>query len=336
MAKSRIEWTEEVWNPIRGCSRVSEGCRNCYAERIAARFNKPGGLAVGGGQYPAQAFHGLATMTPQGPRWTGKIRFASELIDAPLGWERPRRVFVNSMSDLFHDDVKIAWLDQIFAVMVLAREHTFQILTKRPRRMRDYLSSPATPERIRLALEGFLQKGDSAYELRWPIENIWVGASVEDQSAADERIPFLLDAPAAVRWISAEPLLGPLDLERYLLALRHEGRHACRGVHWVVAGGESGPAARPMHPDWARALRGQCKVAGVPFFFKQWGAWAPMVFGQPENRRYGEFHGDRFFESCLCSAGLSEAMKMLGKRAAGRKLDGREWDEYPNLQPVCR
>lgn len=259
---TKIEWTDETWNPVRGCAIVSKGCTNCYAMKQAHRFSGPG-----------QPYEGLTKLTKGGPVWTGKIRLVPERLDDPLRWKEPRRIFVNSMSDLFHEDVPHEFIARVFATMVEARQHTFQILTKRPARMLEVMK--------RFVAENEEFGGELPEDV--PPRNVWLGVSTEDQAAADERIPLLLQTPAAVRWISAEPLLGPIDLgiHRYgetvrsYLRLRERGRggdiQSGVGLDWVVAGGESGPGARPMHPDWARSLRDQCKAAGVAFLFKQWG-----------------------------------------------------------------
>ncbi len=342
-----ITWTDETWNPIRGCTRVSEGCRNCYAESVAARFSGPG-----------QPYEGLARMTPSGPRWTGKIGYADHHLLDPLRWTRPRRIFVNSMSDLFHDGVSQWTLDRIFAVMALAPRHQFQVLTKRPSRMLDYLGATnARSQVLGTAWEMLGHPPLHKYAHQciltrpWPLPNVWLGVSVEDQATADQRIPLLLQTPAAVRWVSAEPLLGPLDLERSLTWVLRAPRdlsaaaleagaimERLRGVDWVVVGGESGPGARPMHPEWAQSLRDQCQAAGVPYFFKQWGEWVG-----PGHPWYG-----RLPERELCwmrsDGSLWErppedenadcvTMKRVGKRAAGDLLDMRQWREFPEVRP---
>ena len=245
---TKIEWSDSTWNPIGGCTRVSEGCRNCYAEIMAARFSDPG-----------QWGHGLARRVtlPDGTtdhRWTGKMVLHDHRLDQPLRWKKPRRIFVNSTSDLFHENVPDEWIDRVFAVMALAPQHTFQVLTKRPARARDYMLAVG---RCRSWLyESPPVAANPSVRWRMPLPNVWLGTSVEDQATADARIPHLLATPAAVRFLSCEPLLGPVtpDLTR---------------IHWVIVGGESGPGARPMHPDWARGLRDQCEVAGVAFFMKQ-------------------------------------------------------------------
>jgi protein gp37 len=223
MDRTKIEWSDATWNPVRGCSRVSEGCRFCYAEAVAARFSGPG-----------MPYEGLARMSSRGPRWTGAVRTVPERLVDPLRWRRPRRVFVNSMSDLFHEALSDAQIDEVFAVMALASSHQFQVLTKRPARMRAYLSALDVAERVARAAMlirprrredddrvldeistnvlwgarlggGFEARGFH----RWPLPQVWVGVSVENQATADERIPLLLETPAAVRFLSVEPLLGP-------------------------------------------------------------------------------------------------------------------------------
>jgi protein gp37 len=284
---TKIEWTDATWNPIRGCTRVSEGCRNCYAEVMAARFSDPG-----------QWGHGLAKRVtlPDGStdhRWTGEMRLIDSALDLPLRWTRPRRIFVNSTSDLFHEAVPDEWIDRVFAVMALAPQHTFQVLTKRPERMRAYLGSidaefHASPDDLneRFGEQCVQLSGDPCASgwfedhVDWPLSNVWLGTSVEDQAAADARIPHLLETPASVRFISAEPLLGPVDLTSMKrsggtgLMRPLDGRF--RTLDWIIVGGESGPGARPIDPDWARSLRDQCAASGVAFFMKQMDKKTPI------------------------------------------------------------
>ena len=326
---SPIEWTDSTWNPVRGCSRVSAGCMNCYAERVAMRQSNPGG-----------AYEGLVHQTSQGPKWTGKIRTVPRLLDQPLRWKKPRRIFVNSMSDLFHEDVPDDFIDQVFAMMALSPQHAFQLLTKRPERMLSYMTHDAGFGRwgfidgwARRFYEGQHNKPFPAGKiLIGPLPHVWLGVSVEDQAAADERIPLLLQTPAAVRWISAEPWLGPVKLKHGDLRPWEKPEQRPK-LHWVVAGGESGPKARPSHPDWYRALRDQCRTTGVPFFFKQWGQWSPdyaftrvatvdPVTGVAQNPNAA------MGAKGLAVQGLN-TMFSVGKTKAGRLLDGREWNEYP-------
>ena len=261
---STIEWTSKTWNPVRGCSIVSKGCRSCYAMKQAHRFSGPGGK-----------YEGLTIMTNGGPVWSGDIRLVPEKLIEPLHWKKPRMVFVNSMSDLFHEGVPDEFIDKVFAVMALCPQHTFQVLTKRPKRMRDYLSVGATCIRIsiRHQAEGLFGKDPGA--LPKAIPNIWLGVSAEDQQRANKRIPLLLQTPAAVRFVSYEPALGPVTFTgissvpacfNALLVGRYPR------IDWVIVGGESGPKARPFDITWARSTVGQCRDAGVPVFIKQLGA----------------------------------------------------------------
>lgn len=236
---STIEWTESTWNPVTGCTKVSPGCAHCYAETFAERFRGVLG-------HPYEVGFDL-TLRP-------------ERLELPLHWREPRRVFVNSMSDLFHEGVPENYIAKVFATMERAHWHTFQVLTKRPERAAAI--------------------GD---DLCWP-PNVWLGTSIELQRWTT-RLDSLRRTPAAVRFLSCEPLLGPLDLDLSL-------------VDWVIVGGESGHGARRMDPDWARGIREQCRAAQVPFFFKQWGAY-------------------------------DSSGKRVGKKKAGRQLDGRYWNEYP-------
>ena len=238
---SKIEWTESTWNPVRGCTRVSEGCRFCYAERIAARFSGKG-----------MAYEGLAKNTKAGPRWTQQVRFIPALLDEPLKWKKPRRIFVNSMSDLFHEKVKLSDIQKVFDVMRRADKHQFQVLTKRAERLLEY--SPKLP---------------------WP-PNVWMGVSVEDNRVMD-RIEALRQTDAHIKFLSLEPLLGALPN----LTLDE--------IDWVIVGGESGPGAREMKKKWVIDIRDQCADAKVPFFFKQWGGKRKSKTGRElDERTYDE------------------------------------------------
>lgn len=298
---TKIEWTDATWNVVIGCDKVSPGCDHCYAIRTAHRFQ----------EHPNPAVVAAYAGTEQGGDWTGRVNLVESRLDLPLRWKRPRRIFVNAQSDLFHDQVPDEFIARVWAVMALAPQHTFQVLTKRHGRMRSLLSS----EEFRLAVQRRIPHAGAspyvaAYWKTWPLPNVWLGVSVEDQKRADLRIPALLDTPAAVRWISAEPLLGPVDIMNGL------GDSWLTEIDWIVAGGESGPGARPMHPDWARSLRDQCEVAGVPFLFKQWGSHRPSAVGS------------------IVRGGVRFPMVPASKTAAGRELDGRTWDQYP--QEVSR
>lgn len=324
--KSKIEWTDATWNPIRGCSLVSGDCTNCYAMRQAHRQSGPGA-----------AYEGLTRMTEHGPIWIGDVRLVPELLDQPLCWKRPRRIFVNSMSDLFHEQVPDQFIDKVFAVMALAGQHNFQVLTKRPERMRDYLNSTSggqisltmdQPQWVRLPT----RKAWPRFPEAWPLSNVWLGISCEDQKSADERIPMLLQIPAAVRWVSAEPLLGPMDLTGWFYS-DEPGGLASNKPQWVVVGGESGPHARPMHPDWVRSIRDQCYAAGVPFFFKQWGRWGHGFTDDPDpkGRTWALWPDGQFTNQWRPGPEMngSAIMYDVGKKRAGHLLDGQEWREYP-------
>lgn len=438
---TKIEWTDATWNPITGCSVVSPGCTNCYAMKLAGtRLDR----------HPSRA--GLTKQTKAGPVWTGEVRFNEQWLTQPLQWKRPRRIFVCAHGDLFHESVPDEWIDKVFAVMALAPQHTFQVLTKRAKRMREYcVSLVESEEHFERFCDALVTNVgdytvDHLFDTTLPLPNVWLGISAEDQQRADERIPDLLATPAAVRWVSAEPLLGQIDFSKWTaspgqvgdyrggqvflddeMRMEHlqDGEHVARPVNlpssnrlpplprsarvipsditaestqpihdlgssaidgeargvgsirsaapikvpfpveqsseianlslvcrnddglretawptnseidtlalktapdvrsvkanesadlgkgfavlvernkfpihgenhnisWVVVGGESGPGARPMHPDWARSIRDQCQAAGVAFNFKQWGG--------------------------------------VNKKATGRLLDSRTWDEYP-------
>lgn len=332
--KTGIEWTDATWNPVTGCAKVSAGCKHCYVLRDWPRVSAN----------PKTVYYG---------REFTDVRCHQERLDQPLRWQKPRMIFVNSMSDLFHESVPDAFIDQVFAVMALSPQHTFQVLTKRLERMREYANRYMDAATPLSAFAGWASDmanifggddTDSKYEelvdCGWPLPNVWIGVSVEDQASADERIPLLLQTPAAVRWISAEPLLGAVDIRLWLGIDRRspsadwERGGVNQGLDWVVAGGESGPHARPMHPDWAYGLRDQCAAANVPFLFKQWGEWESFGFKSsrdlPQGKRHCEWwtlDGGKWFFGSANGAHL--AMVKTGKKAAGRLLDGRTWDGYP-------
>ena len=313
--RTGIEWTEATWNPLRGCSRVSEGCRNCYAEAVASRFSGEG-----------MPYEGLARKG----KWTGKIRFVQEALDRPLRWRRPRRIFVNSMSDLFHEQVHDAWIAAIFAVMFLAGQHTYQILTKRPERMREWMrwliAQPDSADVLLGTLGDFgVDAGiRNAAMGPWPKPHIWLGVSVEDQATADERIPVLLETPAALRWVSYEPALGPVDFkprpEPSMCLLEHPHAGPCRrsGLDWIVVGGESGSRARPFNVKWGIDVVGQAVLAGVPVFVKQLGS-RPGFRLEDEEARGNPMPSFHHFDA---ASGLH--IKAMNDRKGG---DPAEWPE---------
>jgi len=253
-SNSKIEWTQATWNPITGCSKVSEGCANCYAKRMAKRL-------AGRFGYPKDD--------------PFRVTLHPDRLDQPFGWKKPKVIFVCSMGDLFHEDLRLGLVEwervfQIYDIMMRTDWHTYLVLTKRP-------------ENARYFYREWIRPHDK-------IGHIWVGVTAENQKRADERIPILLQIPAAIRFVSLEPLLSEIDLDGYLAD--HEWEHGVPGgINWVIVGGESGPGARPMAADWVRKIRDDCVQAGVPFFFKQWGG--------------------------------------VDKKKAGRLLDGRTWDEIP-------
>ncbi|NBE80343.1 DUF5131 family protein [Micromonospora rubida] len=319
-----IEWTEETWNPTTGCDRISAGCDNCYALTLAKRLK-----GMGSAKY----------QTDGDPRTSGPgfgVAVHADALRLPLTWRRPRTVFVNSMSDLFHARVPREFVAKVFGVMAATPQHTYQVLTKRPERMARILNDLAWRSSVYLRESTLDLRGPARDIPPWPLPNVWLGTSVEDQATADRRIPALLETPAAVRFLSCEPLLGPVDLGAYLDQRRPvTDRHLdapdgavvngmervgdtwerLARIDWLIAGGESGHRARPMQPDWARALRDQCTGAGVPFFFKQWGEFAPM---DPKVATGKEI---RAYPGAL--------LRKAGKKLAGRELDGRTWDEMP-------
>lgn len=452
---TNIEWTDTTWNVTAGCTRVSVGCRNCYAERMSQRLAAMAGKDLDDMRNPGRKGHYVnvvkyAECKPGSvrepvplPQWNNKVVCVEEALDDPLRWKKPRRVFVNSMSDLFHPDVPFDFIDRVFAVMAVTPQHTYQILTKRPERMAEYLTRRPEDDEGWAVGSGLIQGIEKVFEdwdsgkddlineiplwdesegfmplvrlherggLKLPLTNVWLGTSVEDQAAADARIPHLLRCPAAVRFLSCEPLLGPVDLTRitqadpakpgedtvegwYLDALagdawddenrsltsEYRDTYGTARLNWVIVGGESGPNARPMHPSWARSLRDQCVSAGVAYFFKQWGEWKPTngsngyTQASPDKPCYGNAVGLAILRDgrhvlrdigpsqpnqivdLQASKDLHAAMEAsdklppwpkgpevhdwlgyqwmhrLGKKAAGRQLDGRTWDQMPQI-----
>lgn len=246
MAETSIEWTDATWNPVAGCAIITPGCTNCYAMRMAARLDAMG----------VDKYAGLTRKSGNRYIWTGKIRLDPASLDIPLRWRKPRKIFVNSMSDLFHDEVPADFVAKVWDVMRSTPQHTYQILTKRPERMRAVLTALDMPV----------------------LPNVWLGTSVED-AAVLKRLDDLRATPAAIRFVSFEPLIGSVagaDLTN---------------IHWAIVGGESGPRSRPMLAEWVEEIRIRCALAGTAFFFKQWGG--------------------------------------KNKKAAGRLLDGREWNDLP-------
>jgi protein gp37 len=353
---SKIEWTDETWNPVTGCSPVSPGCVNCYAERMSTRL-------AGRCGYPADRPFAV-TLHP-------------EKLEEPLRWKKPRMVFPCSMSDLFHKSISDDYRTQIFAVMALSPRHTYQVLTKRAEEMLAFMTWLAEEPADTLSDAAGDLFGEEAHcwvanwlngwsrpegivddnpcngtVPRWPLPNVWVGATICNQEEADRNVPLLLQTPAAVRFVSVEPMLGDIDLDGKLPIWRcqacgeapaisegwrwngnnwqhHHGYPVGHidadyfpGIDWVICGGETGAGARPVHPGWVRGLRDQCVSAGVPFFFKSWGDWAPEdQYTGPVETIAVPLKNFRLVEGF--------AFHRVGKKAAGRKLDGRVWDQLP-------
>ncbi|MFM1655560.1 phage Gp37/Gp68 family protein [Brevibacillus sp. B_LB10_24] len=300
---------------------MSEGCRNCYAFALHDMRHK--------------AFTEGKKLPKQYAKPFSEIQLFPDRLEQPLKWRKPRQIFVNSMSDPFHDDVPFDFIDKVFAVMALTPWHTYQILTKRPERMKTYLTTNNRRSYWASAANDLNLSKEHVYINRTPnpLPNVWLGVSVENQRAADERIPLLLQTPAAVRFLSCEPLLGPVNLE-FWTQFEHPdnegyGLEAIKGLDWVIVGGESGTNARPMHPEWAESLRDQCEEYRVPFFFKQWGEFAPHD-DDDDPEFWVTYDGEAgFVHTCMPPDNYYTFMNRIGKKRAGRLLDGREWNEFP-------
>lgn len=281
--KTGIEWTDATWNPVTGCTKVSAGCDHCYAIRVGARLQH------------LDAYEG----TIANGAWTGRINLVEDRLDQPIRWRKPRKVFVNSMSDLFHPDVPIEFVAEVWAVMSMASQHQFQILTKRPKMM-PFVGHPAfklavNAARLRRGVSVLPDSKQPDGTYAWPLPNVWLGTSIESDQYAF-RADRLREAPATVRFLSLEPLLGPLpslDLA---------------DIDWVIVGGESGSQARPMHPGWVSDVRDRCVAAEIPFFFKQWGEWSPGGG-----------------ETTVTSDGFPPVV--MSRQGRGAMLDGRTWKE---------
>jgi len=361
---TKIEWTDETWSPVRvrvrkvaaavalvkgyaslvqiaekmagrvgqHCEHVSAGCEHCYAQTNNHRCLPANGTGL-----------------PYDRRSRDLVEaFVDEkALLQPLGWKMPRKIFIENQSDIFGEWVTDEMRDRIFAVMALCPQHTFQVLTKRAERMLKYLSGERWHRNVQASIYSEIhdrghkwdqklldvvnkRANQSAHNLDFykPLSNVWLGVSVENQAAADERVPLLLDTPAAKRFVSCEPLLGPIDLSAMEIALDYEEEV---WLDWVICGGESGAGARPMHPDWARGLRDACVSAYVPFFFKQWGEFTS------EQRPGVEVEMSRLKKNqCVTSgiAGHHTLYTLVGKKAAGHLLDGVEWHQFPTPQQV--
>ncbi len=309
---SKIEWTDSTWNVISGCTKISAGCKNCYAERIAPRIDVD----------------------------FSKIELHPEKLDQPLHWRKPRKIFLCSMSDLFHEQVPDDFIARVFGAM--SEKHIYQILTKRPGRMKEWFSKVGSWEGI------WTHNGtapEKAYDgtgiiigCHWPKPNVWLGISAENQETYDLRVSDLYETPAAVRFLSIEPMLGPIKL--FCVNGRKDPAKWWGNkskLTWVICGGESGPEARPLFPNWVREIRDQCEAASIPFFFKQWGRWKPIC---PESEmRDAETYEERktmlhyqLFEDPVTKERWW--FDGIGKNKAGRELDCRIWNEMPE-RTIC-
>ncbi|MBD9390163.1 phage Gp37/Gp68 family protein [Agrobacterium sp. AGB01] len=345
-----IEWTDATWNPITGCSVVSPGCTNCYAMKLAGTRLKH-----------HETRKGLTKETKAGPVWNGEVRLNKKALYQPTDWKKPRMIFVCAHGDLFAENVPDEWILDVLTVIASNPQHTFQVLTKRADRMRDFMSNDDLLEDIYANWSSFSGAPREAWS--WPLHNLWLGVSVEDQARANERLFPLLDTPAAIRWVSCEPLLGSLDLtdicqgSYFYDALRgtrwhddpdrtNPSQQFRKGLDWVVAGGESGPSARPMHPDWARWLRDQCAAADVAFFFKQWGNWISILDRNKDDPDYRADYTNRFNErqpdirwlNYEAGSGFHgnrfHVMQRVSKASAGRLLDGVAHDAFPKIERI--
>ncbi len=379
-SNSKIEWTDRTWNPVVGCRACSPGCAHCYAEKMSNRLAAMAKKDIADGKNPGRKRRYLNVIQDGG--WRGNVETVPEALGDPLKWRSPQKVFVNSMSDLFYGDdgdrraceskgipflpVPFGFIDYVFAVMALTPRHTYQILTKRTRRMAEYTSDPTLSGRIYRLINDWLDDGQAGFlgrswdeahnvtgwrtegdptEPEWilPLPNVWLGTSVENQAMADKRIPELLKVPAAVRFLSCEPLLGPVSIPHAArwhfddctcldcFDRRDQGKEQ-PGIDWVIVGGESGPKARPMHPAWARGLRDQCIAAGVPFFFKQWGEHIAQLPDLKQPCFFLGVDGKQYLNPEEAGRADATCMMRVPKKAAGRLLDGRTWDELPKVE----
>lgn len=312
MSKTQIEWTQrpgtvgETWNPTTGCNKVDRGCKHCYAEVMHRRLMK-----MGQEKY-SQPFLGGAVEHP-------------DTLEIPFRWTKPRTVFVNSMSDLFHANVSFEFIDRVFQVIDRTPQHTYLILTKRPEIAARYWQ--------------YMNRFNIGQRLWHPPRNLWIGTSVNDQKSADLRVPLLVELEASIRFISYEPATGPVNLEPWLgthwrvpvggdVPLQLRPRKLVQGIDWVICGGESGPHAQPMHPDWPRAIRSQCTGAGVPYFFKQWGQWLPITYQGEQGTVINFTPGKNEF---LFNVPYRLQNMVRTRKKSNNELDGQLWQQFPQL-----
>lgn len=334
---SKIEWTNETNNPIVGCNKVSPGCDNCYALKMAVRNAHNHRLP----DEIREAYFSVITQINGKWQWNGKTAFIKSALEKPLKWKKPRMIFVVSMGDLFHESVSFEDIDKIIAIIATCKQHTFQILTKRPERMKEYFNS-VWQTRIIDHMRTDKNKGVLLHTKNMALYNLWLGVTAENQEQANKRIPILLQIPAVVHYVSIEPMLSNINLNNLtedgidvIRALKGDAFCPNMGwlpydskLDWVICGGESGSKSRPMHPDWARSLRDQCKEAEVPFFFKQWGEWIPSYqFGERLKELSKKYPKCRIGKEHTFKDGIS--MYNIRKKYTGRLLDGKEHNEMP-------
>lgn len=342
----KIQWLNlpgykgETWNPLIGCFKVSAGCKNCYALKMATR--------IAGIERAAGRINYRATLMPDKNNiqneWNGFSFLVNEALPKPKQWKKPRVIFVCSMGDLFYEGHLYEWIDAVFSVMSDCDQHIYIVLTKRPEQM-----------------VKFYEWKKQQHGIPWrPKDNVWMGVTAENQEQANNRIPYLLQVPAAVRFVSIEPMMGPVDLSQGFdyeneIAInfltgdyitnphQEEATHSDDKLHWVICGGESGHHARPMHPDWVRSIRNQCKEAKVPFFFKQWGEWLPVNQNNGDETKLVNKqniismsnHGDSgplLETSYMVDSRNYLTICKVGKHKSGNLLDGVKHEEYPKIK----
>jgi len=348
---SKIEYTHETWNPVVGCAHSgSPGCDHCYAAKMAWRL----------AHIPAtrELYEGLTRQTESGRiEWTGKVRVNENALATPLHWHKPRRVFLGSMTDWMFSGIPSRRRLEMLAVMALTPRHRYLTLTKRHLNLRPVLETIGDHDPANLLAEAAyrITSNDEAecqvanavnnllapeHNVGWPLRNLALGVTVCNQAEADEKIPLLLATPAAIRWVSVEPMLGPVDLTAIKAHAANHCANALHALDWVVAGGESGHGARPVHPDWLRSLRDQCASADVPFFFKQWGEWSAI--SQLDDSQFGQ-HEDWPNSDHIAHLRGPDVVHLddpcpvyrVGKRRAGRLLDSREHNDMPEALRVA-
>lgn len=287
---TKIEWTNETWNPIIGCSKISPGCDNCYAEKMANRLASNPKIK--------ESYCNVI----EGGKWNGKTHLVQSAIEKPLRMKKPRMIFVCSMGDLFHESVPFEWIDMILDVIYRCKQHTFQILTKRPDRMLAYWKQCYNESG--LSFQDTTPKEDT---------NIWWGVTAENQEQYEKRVPILLEIPAKIRFISVEPMLSPIFLTQV---------DTKNSLDWVICGGESGHSARPLPPHWADLLRVDCEHKKIPFFFKQWGEY---TYVEPKDvKKYPS-------SKILIQKSIGKFFAKVGKKKAGNLLNGKVYNEMPKI-----